>query len=141
MQTIIPLKIFVSCVYYDESGEKFDELSLKTNGCLKKKENKHRILYKDGGEKNQIFTELIFCEGEASLIVNKTGDAECNMVFTPDKSHSFLYRLSNYSFDAEIYTHSLYNDMSENGGSITVVYSLMLGGQKQKISMKILADA
>ena len=142
MQKNIPLKITVTTEYfYPESEEKYDELSIKTNGCLQKKEDEYRVLYKDGGKENDIFSELVFKRGDDSLTVRKKGDVNCEMIFSTAKKHTFLYKLSGFSFDAEILTHHLYNDLNESGGRIDIVYTIILGGQEQKISMQILAEA
>lgn len=142
MQANIPLKITVTTEYfYPESEKGYDKLSIKTSGCLQKKKDEYRVLYKDGGKENDIFSELIFKAGENSLTVRKKGDVSCEMLFAAAKKHSFLYKLSGFSFDAEILTHSLYNDLNENGGRIEILYTIILGGQEQKISMQILAEA
>ena len=142
MNKNIPLKITVLTEYfYPESEKKYDELEVMTNGCLQIKQDGYRLLYRDGGKENDIFSELTFKKGENSLTVKKKGDVECEMVFSPEKTHTFLYKLSGFSFDAEILTYALFIDLTEKGGRIEMLYKIVLGGQEQKISMRIFAEA
>ena len=142
MQNNIPMSVSVCSEYFDtESGEKYDELSSNVIGCLQKKDDQYRIIYKETDKDSSIITELVFSEGKDRLIVNKKGDAECKMIFSTEKKTSFIYRLAYGSFDAEITTHSLTNTVGTSGGEIYVLYTLSLGGQTQKISMKISAEA
>ena len=142
MQNNIPMSFSVMSEYFDvQSGEKYDELSIRASGCLQKKDKEYRLLYKDKDKDTELFTEIVFTPGEDKLTVNKKGDVECKLLFTKGKKQSFIYRLAYASFDAEIYTHNLYNTVAEQGGEISVLYTLTLGGQKQKISMHILAEA
>ena len=49
MNKNIPLKITVLTEYfYPESEKKYDELEVKTNGCLQIKQDGYRLLYRDG---------------------------------------------------------------------------------------------
>ena len=142
MNKNVPFKITVLTEYfYPESERKYDELEVKTNGCLQIKEDGYRLLYRDGGKENDIFSELTFKNGGDSLSVTKKGDVECKMIFSPERAHSFLYKLSGFSFDAEILTHRLSIDLNEEGGKIEILYKIVLGGQEQKISMRIFAEA
>lgn len=138
----IPMSISVNSEYFDtQSDEKYDEISSRALGVLQKKDKQYRIIYKERANDTDLTTELIFSEGEGSLTVTKRGEAECQMLFCESKRSSFIYRLAYASFDAEITTHSLTNTISVSGGEICVSYTLSLGGQSQKISMKISAEA
>lgn len=138
----IPMSVSVISEYFDaQSNEKYDELCSRAIGVLQKKDKQYRIIYKERSDGADLTTELVFSEGDESLIVNKRGDAECQMLFCESRQSSFIYRLAYASFDAEITTHSLTNTISASGGEICVLYTLSLGGQSQKISMKISAEA
>ena len=142
MQKNTPLSISVLSEYFDiESGEKYDEIAANVIGCLQKKDGQYKIIYKETYEGSAVITELVFSEGSNRLVVNKKGDVECKMVFSEAKQSCFIYRLAYGAFDAEIKTHSLINTVGMSGGKICVLYTLSLGGQTQKISMKISAEA
>ena len=142
MQKNIPMSVSVHSEYFDtESGEKYDEISANVIGCLQKKEQQYKIIYRETEKDSDIITELVFSENSSRLIVNKKGDVECKMLFSEDKKCLFIYRLPYGELDAEITTHTLTNNMGMSGGEISVLYTLSLGGQTQKISMKISAEA
>ena len=142
MQKNIPLSISVLSEYFDsESGDKYDEISANVIGCLQKKDEQYKIIYKETSDGSDIITELVFCDEGNRLIVNKKGDVDCKMIFSEAKPSSFVYRLAYGAFDAEITTHTLKNTMGLSGGEICVLYTLSLGGQTQRISMKISAEA
>ena len=142
MQKNIPMSVSVYSEYFDtESGEKYDEISANVIGCLQKKDEQYKIIYKETSDGSDIITELVFSDGNNRLVVNKKGYAECKMVFSEKKQSSFIYRLPYGDLDAEITTHTLTNTIDTSGGEIYVLYTLSLGGQTQKISMKISAEA
>ena len=142
MQKNIPLKISLQSEYFDlQSGEKYDEISQKTTGCFQKRDDGYRLLYKDGSKESDIYTELIYCFEQNEIIIKKKGDVECELLFSKEKECSALYRLSSFSFDAHIKTHELSSSIDESGGEIKLLYTINLGGQEQKISMQIFAEA
>ena len=142
MENKIPMSVSVHSEYFDmESGEKYDEISTNVIGCLQKKEQQYKIIYKEAEKDSDIITELVFSEDSNKLIVNKKGDVECKMLFSEEKKSSFIYRLAYGAFDADITTHTLTNTINMSGGEIFVLYTLSLGGQAQKISMKISVEA
>ena len=89
----IPMSISVNSEYFDtQSDEKYDEISSRAIGVLQKKDKQYRIIYKERSNDADLTTELIFSEGEDSLIVNKRGEAECQMLFCENRQSSFIYR-------------------------------------------------
>ena len=141
MQTKIPMTFKTTSRYYDlETSEMFDEIVSSAKGCLLIKDGCTRLLYREKEEGSEIFTEISF-ENKDTLSLKKSGDAKYELCFKVNEKHEFLYYAPPLSFDGEIFTHVLKNSVCIAGGSITVEYSMNMGGHKQKVYVRIDAEA
>lgn len=86
----------------------------------------------DGGE----VRSLVTVNGD-TVTVTRTGAIESEFVFREGESRASLYRIPPYSFDAEIYTRKIRNNITRAGGILTVLYDMTLGGTKRCVRMKI----
>ncbi len=86
----------------------------------------------DGGE----VSSLVTVKGD-TVTVTRTGAIESEFVFREGERSSSLYKIPPYSFDAEIYTRKIRNNITRAGGILTVLYDMSLGGAKRCVRMKI----
>ena len=56
------------------------------------------------------FDSLITVKGD-EVTVRRTGSVESEFVFSENKSHKSLYKIPPYSFDAEIFTKKIRNNL------------------------------
>ena len=86
----------------------------------------------DGGEVNSLITVK-----PDSVTVSRTGAIESEFFFREGEKNNSLYKIPPYSFDAEIYTKKIRNNLSAEGGVLTVIYNMALGGGNKSVRMKI----
>ncbi len=71
------------------------------------------------------------------VTVKKSGSANYEFVFIEGGRTEALYSVPPYSFDTEIYTRRIRNSLSLDGGEISLIYDMTIGGAKRKTAMKI----
>ena len=89
----------------------------------------------EGGEVNCDITV-----NDASVAVKRSGAIESEFVFSEGLRHSSKYRIPPYSFDSEIFTRKIRNDLTLSGGSLTLFYDLKVGDRVSRMRMKIRVD-
>lgn len=72
-----------------------------------------------------------------TVTVSRSGAIESEFVFREGEGNVSLYKIPPYSFDAEIYTKKIRNNITAGGGVLTVLYDMTLGGGKKCVRMKI----
>ncbi len=78
----------------------------------------------------------IICSG-GGVIVKRFGAIESRLVFEEGKSHSSLYSVPPYRFDATVRAKRVRLSLNEDGGSIDLLYNMNIGGAEKSARMKI----
>ena len=86
----------------------------------------------EGGEVNSLIT--VKPDG---VTVSRSGAIESEFFFREGEKNHSLYKIPPYSFDAEIYTKKIRNNITAEGGVLTVIYDMTLGGGRKSVRMKI----
>lgn len=69
--------------------------------------------------------------------VIRRGAIESEMYFSEGVTHSSLYKVGPYAFDAEISTRKIRLELSEDGGRVDMFYNMKIGGAEKSARMKI----
>ena len=69
--------------------------------------------------------------------VKREGGVEYEFIFREGETTSSLYSVPPYSFDTEIYTGKIRSSLTEEGGEISLLYYMTIGGAKKRTRMKI----
>ena len=86
----------------------------------------------DGGK---VTTDIEIKNDTVSLL--RRGAVVSEFFFKEGVKHSSLYQIPPYSFDAEIFTKRIRCSLSEEGGEISLVYNMKIGGADKAVRMKI----
>lgn len=126
--------------------ESLDESGLSA-GDTEKSESTHTGYYRiaDGGysvsyteevEGAKISSQVkVFSYGGVS--VSRTGALESSFLFEEGAVHTSLYKVPPYTFDAEISTRKIRSSLSEEGGTLELIYNMKIGGAVRATRMKI----
>jgi uncharacterized beta-barrel protein YwiB (DUF1934 family) len=79
---------------------------------------------------------LITLKGD-EITVRRSGSVESEFVFTEKGVHKSLYKVPPYSFDTEIFTKKIRNNLTRGIGNLTILYDMTIGGGKKRVNMKI----
>ena len=69
--------------------------------------------------------------------VTRHGAIESEMYFSEGVTHSSLYKVGPYAFDAEICTRKIRLELGADGGRIDMFYNMKIGGAEKSARMKI----
>ena len=121
----------------DDSGLTVDssKASTSSEGKMKTDGDSLFIFYTEDGENGKTESEIAITGDTVS--VRREGALKCDFLFSEGKTTSSIYSVGQYSFDSEIYTRKIRSSFSENGGEISLIYDMTLGGAKKKTKMKI----
>lgn len=98
-----------------------------------------RISYKITGEDgNKTETAIELFDGAVRLL--RHGAIESNMLFEVGVEHRSLYKIPPFSFDLTVNTSRIENSFSSLGGTLTLEYSMTVGGAERKCSMTVTAE-
>ena len=126
--------------------ESLDESGL-SSGDTEKSESTHAgyyrisdgtasVTYTEESEGAKIFSEVrVFPDGSVS--VSRTGALESSFLFEEGAVHTSLYKVPPYTFDAEIRTRKIRSALSEQGGTLELIYNMKIGGAVRATRMKI----
>lgn len=115
-----------------ESSERTESLA---TGDLEKIGNEIRISYSETEE--NITTKTLITHRESEVRVKREGGVEYEFIFREGETTSSLYSVPPYSFDTEIYTGKIRSSLTEEGGEISLLYYMTIGGAKKRTRMKI----
>ncbi len=143
MATVKKIKLNICSLIenLDSSGlvaEDAERDSVDCSGELLISDGSFTISYtekREGGEVNCLITE-----SRGELTVKRTGAVESEMHFAVGKPYSTLYKVPPFSFDMKIETLRLTSTLSDNGGEISLLYRMTVGGAAKKTKMKITAE-
>lgn len=98
-------------------------VELKTLGTYAFKNDKYYIFYdeisEDGGK-----TETMLKVGENIAVLKKSGTTDSRMVIEVGRRNSSVYATPMGEFFMDIYGEQVKSTLTENGGTISLIYSL-----------------
>ncbi|MBR5817809.1 MAG: DUF1934 domain-containing protein [Clostridia bacterium] len=86
----------------------------------------------DGGKTDSLIT----VKGD-EITVSRKGAVVSEFVFREGFCHKSLYKVVPYSFDAEIFTRKIRNNLTRGVGTLSILYDMTVGGGKKRVNMKI----
>ncbi len=89
----------------------------------------------EGGDK--VLSELTLLGDTATL--SKRGAIRCDITFREGEEHKTLYTVSPYTFDMTVHTKRLRTTLTKEGGELSLIYSMNIGGGEKSVRMKIVA--
>ena len=104
-------------------------------GSLHVTEGRSSITYTEKSEGGEIRSEIICTDGQVSVI--RSGAIESQLCFIEGEVHKSVYSIPPYRFDASVKAKRVRVNISENGGSIDLLYNMTVGGAEKSARMKI----
>ena len=93
------------------------------------------LTYTEGEGEGACMSEIKYSGGTVS--VKRNGAIESELVFEEGKTHTSLYRVPPYTFDAEVVTRRIRASVTDEGGLIELFYNMKIGGAEKTARMKI----
>ena len=121
----------------DDAGltESSEKTKSEAAGRIENDENKIKLSYSETEEGVTTSTLITLSEDEVS--VRREGGVEYEFIFREGESTSSLYCVPPYSFDTEIYTRKIRGSVTDDGGEVSLIYDMTIGGAKKRTRMKI----
>ncbi|MBO7197115.1 MAG: DUF1934 domain-containing protein [Clostridia bacterium] len=98
-------------------------------------EEKIALSYTEENEGGKADSEILICDG--GVRVKRMGAIESDLYFKEGESHSSIYSVPPYKFDATVKTRRIRCELDENGGKIDLFYNMKIGGAEKSARMKI----
>ena len=105
------------------------------DGFYKISEDSYIIMYSEQSEGGRTVSDIEVKGGTVS--VKRRGALESDLLFAEGVPHKSLYSVPPYSFDVEINTKKIRNNLTRDGGRLDIFYNMRIGGQDKNIRMKI----
>lgn len=101
------------------------ETELITQGKFKKNNDSFHISYEDSEATgfNGSITEIYVIDNKYASII-RTGEIQSDLVIEPGKKHHCHYETPYGSMDIGIYTHSIVNNLKDDGGTLYMKYTI-----------------
>ncbi len=99
-----------------------------TDGCV-------FVTYTEMTDGGKIVSE-VRSEGDLVKVIRR-GAIESDMHFCEGVTHTSLYRVGPYAFDAEVTTKRIRRKLDCDGGKIELFYNMKIGGAEKSARMKI----
>lgn len=93
------------------------------------------LSYSESDESGKSDT-VIRVEGE-TVTVCRSGAITSELRFKEGESHSSIYSVAPYSFDATVKARRVRINLNEEGGQIDLIYNMKIGGAEKSARMKI----
>ena len=93
------------------------------------------ITYSDRSEQG-CAESVIVIDGD-TVRVKRTGSISSELIFEEGKSHTSVYSVPPYSFDATVRTKRIRRALDESGGRLDLHYSMSIGGADKSARMSI----
>ena len=94
-----------------------------------------RISYKEENESGRSESEiLVFSD---AVKVSRHGAIESVLFFKEGETHSSIYRIPPYRFEAEVSAKRVTIELCPTGGRINLVYNMKIGGAEKSAIMRI----
>lgn len=112
-----------------------DTITEKAYGSYTKKNNKIYITYTTDNDDDKTST-LMKLDGD-EVFIKRLGSISSAMTYKSGTKKSFMYRMPYGNIEMENHTHRIVQELDENGGSIRLVYTLIIQGEKYFNDMEI----
>ena len=112
-----------------------EKTEISPEGFLKISDGLYEITYTEMTEGGKVVSEILVTDD--SVTVKRVGAVESNMRFEEGKTHASLYGVPPYSFDVEILTKKIRNNMTRDSGRLDIHYTMKIGGADKNVRMKI----
>ena len=94
------------------------------------------VTYTEENEGAKTLSEVkLYPDGRVT--VSRSGALESSFLFEEGASHTSLYKVPPYTFDAEITTRRIRSALTEDGGTLELIYNMKIGGAVRSARMKI----
>ena len=104
-------------------------------GFLRFSEGEVTLTYAEENEGGRAESEIVCKEGCVS--VYRKGAIESELYFKEGESHSSIYSVPPYKFDATVTARRVRVDVNADGGKIDLLYNMKIGGAEKSTRMKI----
>ena len=138
-------KIFEVKIKIESSIENLDAAGLPegdieknssvADGFYRFSDSEITLTYAEEGEGVRAESEITYNDG--IVCVRRRGAIESELIFEEGKSHSSLYVVSPYKFDATVTAKRVRVNLNEDGGTLDLLYNMKIGGAEKSARMKI----
>ena len=104
-------------------------------GFLRYSDGDITLTYAEENEGGRAESEIICKDG--CVCVKRRGAIESELYFEEGKSHSSLYSVPPYKFDATVTAQRVRISINEDGGRLDLLYNMKIGGAEKSARMKI----
>lgn len=118
-----------------ERSDGVEKTKTEARAFMKVCDQELTISYLEEQEGARINTDIEIKDG--AVTVKRHGAIESEFVFESGKEHSSLYVIPPYRFDAKIKTKRIRNELTGNGGTMTIFYDMTVGGDARAVKMRI----
>ena len=94
-----------------------------------------RLTYEEKSEGGPIKSDITVTAEH--IRVRRTGAIESDFMFIEGETTRSLYKITPYAFDAEITTKKIRNNLTRDGGKLTIYYDMTVGGAEKNVRMSI----
>lgn len=112
-----------------------EKTEVSADGFLKISDAGYEITYSEKTDGGKVVSVITF--GEDGIRVKRVGAIESDMLFFEGLTHTSVYAMPPYSFDAAVTTKKIRNGLSRDGGRVDIFYDMLIGGAKKQVKMRI----
>lgn len=114
-----------------------EELEFSTFGSFYQKGKRFYIFYEENEEMGMADCTVMLIAEENTVVMRRRGDFEIKMTYAEGTNESVIYYLPFGSINMTQTTHSVVCSLDDNGGDITINYTLLMDGAAQENELKI----
>lgn len=136
--TVTERRVTVESVICDREvgvSEGFEQCENEYTALFAERGGVMRISYGEQSDSGEIKTDITLADGRVR--VHRSGAIESDFLFIEGQRTSSLYKIPPYSFDAEINTKKIRNNLTRLGGKLTIIYDMTVGGAEKNVRMTI----
>ena len=111
--------------------------SFTTDGTLTVNDRFMKLAFTETSDSGDVTSTLYVTDTEVRLF--KRGAIDADMRFAEGACEKTIYRVGPYAFDMEIKTRRVRKSLGTDGGELTLIYGMNIGGQDKNVRMKITA--
>lgn len=112
-----------------------EKTEITPEGFLKISDDEYVITYSEMTEGGKVISDITV-KG-SSVRVKRVGAVESDMYFEEGLLHKSLYGVPPYSFDTDIITKKVRNNLTRDGGRVDIFYNMKIGGADKHVRMRI----
>lgn len=104
-------------------------------GDYREKNGKQYIMYKTENDDDKVSSMIKIDGGEVQI--KRSGTISSTMVYKAGEKRNFMYNLPYGSVEMELETHRIISDLTSDGGTVKMLYTLAVQGEKYYNDMQI----